>query len=297
MKIAITGASGFIGSRLARHILDTGHQLVAIDREAIEVPDFQGASTVIHCAGLAHGAYPAVEHDRVNNRMATSLAEAAAIAGIQRFVFVSSINVVAGNSGRLLPDMSYAPIGALGEAKAKAEQVLLARPAGMEIVIVRPTLTYGPGVRGNLGSLMALIDNPLPMPFDENQRSMVSVGNLASALVFLATTDRGIDRRIFHVTDGPLSTASIAYWARTGMGRAPRIAGFLSKPARIMLRLLGRGRMADLVYGDLLVDGTDLLNAGWTPNSVTAEELASMGRVWQKADRPERSTRPPLRGR
>lgn len=286
MKIAITGASGFVGSRLAELIPKAGHEVISIDRGTIEIPAFQAASSVIHCAGLAHGAYSDAEHDQVNNHMAISLAQSAEAAGIRRFVFVSSINVVAGNPGKLRPDMPYAPVGAMGAAKAKAEQALLARPIGMEIVIVRPTLVFGPSVRGNLRSLMRFIDSPFPMPFRENQRSMVSLGNLASALVFLATTHRDIDRRVYHATDGPISTSAIAYWARTGMGRSPRSAGFLSKPVWTMLRMVGQGRMADQLYGDLLVDGTDLLNSGWIPNADFADELVAMGRRWSDEMRP-----------
>ena len=277
MRIAITGSSGFIGSSLARHITENGHELIQIGRGSIQAPNFQGAAAVIHCAGLAHGRFNAEEHDLVNNRIAVDLADAAAESGVERFVFVSTINVVAGNQGVLRPDMPYAPISAYGEAKANAERTLLMRPEGMEIVVARPPLVFGPGARGNLNSLMRLLDNPLPSPFVENRRSMVSVSNLASSLLFLATTGGKVDRQIYHVTDGVISTATIAYWARIGMGRKPRPLPIAGKPLAALMKLIGKGKMADQLFGDLLIDGTDLIDLGWAPNANVADELTAMG--------------------
>lgn len=286
MKVAVTGATGFIGSRLAEMIRLSGHELLAAGRQNMDSSYLTGASCVIHCAGLAHGRHTPQERDQVNNLLAVQCAAAAEAAGVRRFVLLSSINTVAGNQGRLGPAMPYAPVDALGQAKAKAEQTLLARPTGMEIVVARSTLVYGPGVRGNLRSLLRLLDSPWPLPLGENQRSMVSLTNLVSALIHLATTDQQVDRRIFHVTDGPLSTSSIAYWARLGMGRAPRTAMVLARPVQTLLRIAGRGKLADQLFGDLLVDGSALLNVGWIPAGTAAEHLMAMGREWRRSVSP-----------
>ncbi len=191
MKIAVTGAGGFIGSALTQVLTGEGHDVLPLSRNELSDPDFSGVETVVHCAALAHrtGAErpDADTFDAVNHRLAVELAAKAKAAGVRRFVFVSTIYTIAGNPSPLTPDMPLRPRDDYGRAKAKAEADLR-ELNGIEVVIARPVLVYGPGARANLKALIKLCDSGLPLPFGlaDNRRSFVSLENVAHALTFLS---------------------------------------------------------------------------------------------------------------
>ncbi|HWD12490.1 MAG TPA: NAD-dependent epimerase/dehydratase family protein [Pseudochrobactrum sp.] len=270
MKIAVTGAGGFIGRRLVQHLCEHAHEVRIIARHELSEPDFSGVECVIHCAGIAHrsgsnAASPA-EMDAVNHRLALVLAEQARAAGVKRFIFVSTINVVAGHPPPLTADLSYHPLSDYGHTKALAEQGLL-KMQGIEIGIARPALVYGAGAPGNLRLLLKLCDSVLPLPFGSanNQRSFVSLSNVVRALEFMARADRvQIDHRIFHLADPvALSTKQLVMMLRQAMGRANRM---VPVPRRLMqagLIPLGKKAMYEQLYEDLIIDGSDLEMAGF----------------------------------
>ncbi|EEQ95384.1 NAD-dependent epimerase/dehydratase [Brucella intermedia LMG 3301] len=125
MRIAVTGAGGFIGSALTQMLAGEGHEVLPLSRNALSGPDLSGVETVVHCAALAHrtGAErpDAATFDAVNHRLAVELAARAKAAGVKRFVFVSTIYTVAGNPSPLTPDMPLKPRDDYGRAKARAE--------------------------------------------------------------------------------------------------------------------------------------------------------------------------------
>ncbi len=168
MRIAVTGAGGFIGSALTQMLAGEGHEVLPLSRNALSSRDLSGVETVVHCAALAHrtGAErpDAATFDAVNHRLAVELATRAKAAGVKRFVFVSTIYTVAGNPSPLTPDMPLKPRDDYGRAKARAETDLR-ELSGIEIVIARPVLVYGPGARANLKALIRLCDSGLPLPF------------------------------------------------------------------------------------------------------------------------------------
>lgn len=168
MRVAVTGATGFVGSALVSKLEAAGHNVMPLSREDIHDADFSGVETVVHCAALAHrtGAErpDAKTFDAVNHRLAVELARKAKAQGVRRFVFVSTIYTIAGNPSPLAPDMPLAPRDDYGRAKARAEAALLAM-TGLDIVIARPVLVYGPGARANLKALMKLCDSRIPLPF------------------------------------------------------------------------------------------------------------------------------------
>jgi UDP-glucose 4-epimerase len=203
---------------------------------------------------------------------ALRVAAAARRMGARRFVFVSSIKAVGeAGAGRPIKETDAAePADPYGISKLEAERALLdyGRESGLEIVIVRPPLVYGPGVRANFLQLMSAIAKGVPLPLGAitARRSLVFVDNLADALVH-CTTDPRAAGQIFHVTDGrDLSVAELA--------RA--LARQLHVPARLipvpvgMLRLAGRvtGRSAqiDRLIGELRLDSSHLCEClGWYP--------------------------------
>jgi len=259
MRIAITGAHGFIGSAVLRQLVNDGHETVALSRNDLPAPDFSDVEVVIHCAALAHrtGAErpQADEFDAVNHRLTVQLAEKARKAGVRRFIFVSTIYTIAGNPSPLVPDMPLAPRDDYGQAKAKAEVALLAM-TDIEVVIARPVLVYGPNARANLRALMKLCDTGLPLPFGSanNRRSFVSLENVARALAFLANTGSDqVSGNIFHLAEPePRSTHELVSKARAAMGRPSRLVPVPAFCMEMLLTLLGKKTLYEQLFGDMV---------------------------------------------
>jgi UDP-glucose 4-epimerase len=226
---------------------------------------------IVHLAGLAHrdgsGAPQEAEFRRVNADLPLTLAQAAIAAGVRRMVFISTI-FVAGSGGKepLSPHAPPRPEGAYARSKAAAEAALLGL-SGIEIVVVRPPLVYGPGAGGNLARLERLAVLPVPLPFGSirNRRDMIGRANLADALVFLAHSTEGAGA-IFHIRDGdPISLAELLGWMRARKGRA---AGLWPVPAGAVRTLLGMAlgpHRRDQLTGDFAVDDASLRALGWRP--------------------------------
>ena len=224
--IAITGASGFIGTRLLSLLSgdnirllvrsldsDSCYEQIECDLESGNIPDdfFFEVSTVFHLAGIAHDVRDTskIKHlyQRVNTDATVQLAKLAVESGVKRFVFVSSVKS-GGNSisGRCINEIDQGkPEGVYGETKREAELKLLkiGKESGMHVSIVRPSLVYGPNVKGNLHLMLSAIDKGWfpPLPETGNKRSMIHVDDLVRALLLVANDDRA-NGEIFIATDG-----------------------------------------------------------------------------------------------
>ncbi|KAB2730904.1 NAD-dependent epimerase/dehydratase family protein [Brucella anthropi] len=270
MKIAVTGAGGFIGSALTQVLTGEGHDVLPLSRNELSDPDFSGVETVVHCAALAHrtGAErpDADTFDAVNHRLAVELATKAKAAGVRRFVFVSTIYTIAGNPSPLTPDMPLRPRDDYGRAKAKAEADLR-ELNGIEIVIARPVLVYGPGARANLKALIKLCDSGLPLPFGlaDNRRSFVSLENVAHALTFLSVAPaEKVAGRVFHLAEPqPRSTKELVTKLRAALGKPVRLAPVPPVFMRLLLSAVGKSGLYDQLYGDLVADSSSLIEAGF----------------------------------
>jgi UDP-glucose 4-epimerase len=237
MKIAVTGGTGFVGTQLLKEL--TSEQLVIIGKRNIELPgtmfyqcaideatDFGNAldsvSVVIHCAARAHimnddAQDPLAEFRKVNTLGTLNLAKQAVAAGVKRFIYISSIKVNGESTKVGIPykaSDNSAPIDPYGQSKAEAEQQLLAlgKSSGMEIVIIRPPLVYGEGVKANFASLMNLVGKGLPLPFrsiNSNKRSMVSVYNLVDLIVTCIKEPKASNQIFLVSDDSDLSTAEM----------------------------------------------------------------------------------------
>ena len=270
MRVAVTGASGFIGGAVVHQLMGEGHQVVALSRNDLSEPDFTDVDTVIHCAALAHrtGAerLQADEFDAVNHRLTIALAERARQFGVRRFIFVSTIYTIAGNPSPLTPDMPLSARDDYGRAKAKAESALLIM-TGIEVVIARPVLVYGPDARANLRALMKLCDTALPLPFGSanNRRSFVSLENVARALVFLTTAQsEQVSGKIFHLAEPkPRSTCELVSKARKALERPQRLVPVQAFIMKALLTLVGRKTLYEQLFGDMVADTSSLTAIGF----------------------------------
>ncbi|KAB2787295.1 NAD-dependent epimerase/dehydratase family protein [Brucella anthropi] len=270
MKIAVTGAGGFIGSALTQVLIGEGHEVLPLSRNELSDPDFSGVETVVHCAALAHrtGAErpDADTFNAVNHRLAVELATKAKAAGVKRFVFVSTIYTIVGNPSPLRPDMPLKPRDDYGRAKAKAEADLR-EINGIEIVIARPVLVYGPGARANLKALMKLCNSGLPLPFGlaDNRRSFVSLENVAHALTFLSVAPaEKVAGRVFHLAEPqPRSTKELVTKLRAALGKPLRLVPVPPVFMRLLLSAAGKSGLCDQLYGDLVADSSSLIEAGF----------------------------------
>lgn len=302
MKILVTGASGFVGGPVCRALMARGHRVVAASRRdlpGLEVvpigelgpdtdwrPALDGVEAVVHLAARAHVMQetetdPLALFRRINRDGTVRLAEQAAAAGVRHFLFASSIKV---NGEATPPDRPYraddvpAPLDPYGIAKAEAEQALraIALPT---LTILRPPLIHGPGAKGNLATLLKVLNTGLPLPLGglTNRRSLVGIDNLANALGFL------LERRAagtFLIRDGEdVSTSQLLRLLGDG----------LEKPARLiplpgfLFRLLARSGTIKRLTGSLVVDDSPLRALGWTPPLSLKDGLARMTSAWRNA--------------
>lgn len=238
-----------------------------------------GVGVVVHLAARVHqmedrAADPLAEFRRVNVEGTRRLAEQAAAAGVRRFVFVSSIKVngegtAAGEVYR--ESDTPAPADAYGVSKREAEEALreVAAATGLEVVIVRPPLMVGAGVKGNLATLAAAIRRGRPLPFGAitgNRRSLLDVRNLADAIVRCAGHPAAAGE-VFLVSDGvPVSTAELARRIGRAVGRAPRLVPVPAGLLRLAGRLVGKGAAVERLTGSLVIDDAKIRWVlGWTP--------------------------------
>lgn len=303
MNLLLTGITGFLGNHLVNELNSRlVVNLTAVVRRRVEIPDVyivktQGldASTdwssplanqqvVIHAAARAHIMKdevpdPLVEYRRVNVEGTLNLARQAAAAGVKRFVFISSIKV----NGELTPlgqpfkaADTPAPEDAYGLSKWEAEQGLwnVQQETGMEVVIIRPPLVYGPGVKGNFASMMKLVAKGLPLPLGaiHNQRSLVALDNLVD-LIITCIDHPAAANQVFLAGDGQdLSTTELLRGVADAMGKPARL---VPVPAGLLMfgaTLLGKKAVAQRLLGSLQVDiskARELL--GWEP-PVSLEE-------------------------
>ncbi len=225
-KIVVTGATGFIGRRLVNKLAlkscdlrlfsrknQEGFETIICDFESdFTIGDaFTGVNTVFHLAGFAHDLRNAakIEHlYRVVNVDATiRLLELAADHRVERFIFVSSVKAGGHSiSGKAMTEEDCAgPGGVYGQTKREAELKVLemGRQSGMHVSIVRPSLVYGPGVKGNLALMRRFILKGWfpPLPETGNRRSMIHVDDLVRALLMVAE-DKRSNGEVFIATDG-----------------------------------------------------------------------------------------------
>jgi UDP-glucose 4-epimerase len=302
--VLVTGATGFVGTALMSLLKsDPSIQVRAAMRDA-GAPRKTGVSraligakegatdwsaavagvdTIIHLAARVHvmrddSANPLAEFRRVNVDGTVHLARQARAAGVRRLVFVSSIKVN-GESGLFRETDEPQPVDPYGVSKLEAEQALrgIAAETGMEVVIVRPPLVYGPGVKANFLALLKAIDRGFPLPLGalDNRRSLIAVDNLADFLAVCATAPAAANET-FLVSDGrDLSSADLVKGIARAMGRQPRLVPVPASILSVAAAMLGKREVAKRLIGSLQLDITKARERlGWSPPVSVEEGLA-----------------------
>ncbi|MDZ5739551.1 UDP-glucose 4-epimerase family protein [Pseudomonas asiatica] len=317
--ILVTGANGFVGGALCR-VLAAGEAFVpraAVRRansapagiRAASVGDLHGSTDwtqalvgvdlVVHASARVHVMKETASDSlaafrRVNVEGTLNLARQAVAAGVRRFIFVSSIKVngEVSQPGRpLRADDVPEPQDAYGVSKLEAEQGLrqLAAATGMELVVIRPVLVYGPGVKANFHSMMRWVQRGLPLPFGtlDNRRSLVFVGNLVD-LVITCIDHPQAANQTFMVSDGEdVSLSQLLRALGHALGRPARLVPVPGAWLRLAAGLLGRRDLAQRLLGSLQVDITknrQLL--GWNPPYSLEQGLHVTARAFLENHRP-----------
>ena len=284
-NLLVTGANGFVGAAVCKAAASNGFQVRAAIRspqrtsnksQQIVVGDVDANTTwqaaldhchfVVHTAARVHvmadtTSNPLDEFRRVNVQGTLNLAKHAAAAGVKRFVFISSVKVngeatTLGSSFEA--DDTSAPLDAYGVSKMEAEQDLrnLTVKTGMEVVIIRPPLVYGPGVKANFAAMMRWLQRGVPLPLGaiHNQRSLVALGNLVD-LIVTCLTHPAAANQTFLVSDGEdVSTTELLRRMGRAMGRPARLIPVPAGVLKLAASLVGKQDMAQRLCGSLQVD-------------------------------------------
>ncbi len=297
-RVLVTGATGFVGQALLDALGRSGTPVTAAVRREVPLPTgvrvcrvgalgpatdwgdaLAGCDGVVHLAGRVHvmkedSAAPLAEYRRVNVAGTLTLAKQAAAAGVKRFLFVSSIKV----NGESTPpgaafteDARPAPLDPYGISKAEAEAGLMALGArtGMDVVVIRPPLVYGPGVRGNFRSLVRWLTRGIPLPLGsirENRRTLVGLDNLVDFMM-ICLRHPAAANQIFLAGDGEdLSTTDLLRRMAAALGVRARLVPI---PVSLLVAgatLLGRGDDIRRLCGNLQADIAKARRIlGWTP--------------------------------
>lgn len=284
--ILVTGADGFVGRALLSNprVLAAGPVRAVVRRDGAAMPAavevrsadladdgpwpalVQGVDTVIHTAARVHvmrdgAADPLAEFRRVNVDGTLRLARHAAQAGVRRLIFLSSIKVNGEETEPGHPYLADAPPGPVdpyGISKHEAELGLrqLARETNLEVVIVRPVLVYGPGVRGNFASMMRVLQRGVPLPLGavRNRRSLVAVGNLVDLIATCIDHPRAA-QQTFLVSDGEdMSTTELLRRLGDALGRPARLLPVPAAALELAARVAGQGEVARRLFHSLQVD-------------------------------------------
>lgn len=302
MNVLVTGAAGFVGTALLTHLVETRKfqaraavrsessvTPIGIERFVRDVgphtdwlPAVSGAEVVVHLAARVHlmrdaASDPLAEFRRVNAEGTINLARQAAAAGARRFVFLSSVKVN-GEAGSFRESDPTAPSDAYGLSKREAESGLkqVAVESGMEVVIIRSPLVYGPGVQANFRALIrgVTLGIPLPLGAVDNRRSLVALDNLVDMIVTCIDHPAAANETFF-VSDGEdLSTSQLIRRLARAMGRPARLIPVPTPLLTTTAALLGKRDVSQRLLGSLQVDiskARELL--GWVPPVSVDEAL------------------------
>jgi nucleoside-diphosphate-sugar epimerase len=304
-KVLVTGSTGFLGKSLVEKLRLDSYEVISVYRgveedtvESVYVEGIDsrtiwkgrlaGIDYIVHCAARVHvmnevnnDTLTAFREVNVNGTM--NLAKSAAEAGVKRFVFISSIKVNGESTSGRSPYSTTdepAPIDPYGVSKAEAEDELLAlgKLSGMEIVIIRPPLVYGPGVKANFAAICKLVSKGLPLPFGfitSNRRSMVYVANLISLIKECIVNDKA-PGHIFLVSDNDdLSLAILIKRLSFAMNRSIIMLPVPKFLFELLGKLTGKTAVIDRLCGSLQVDITHTYKTlNWQPPYSVDEGLS-----------------------
>jgi nucleoside-diphosphate-sugar epimerase len=312
MKVLVTGASGFVGSTLCAHLLAkgytvrgavrsiSGNPLPGVDVRVVSDLNadtdwsnvLDGINAVVHCAARVHimseaSVDPLAVFREVNVKGTAYLAEQAVESGVRRFIYISSIKV----NGETTSEDSFqaddipAPKDPYGISKWEAEQVLqkISEKTGLEVVIIRPPLVYGPGVRANFLRVMKGVMMGLPLPFGavNNRRSMVAIDNLVDLIETCLNNPQAVNQT-FLVSDGEdLSTKALFQRTAIALGKPVSLIPIPVSLLWAIARLFGKTDLAQRLCGSLQVDiGKTRNRLNWSPPVSIDEALCKTAKYF-----------------
>lgn len=296
--VLVTGANGFVGWALCVRMLEEGWQVRGTVRsaklsaslptgvEAVQIeaigPDtdwskvLAGIDVVIHLAARVHvmkdtAIDPLSEFRQVNVDGTQRLAQMAAAAGVRRLVYVSSVKV--NGSGSLLPYSETdtpAPKDPYDISKWEAEQVLhkIAADTELDVVILRPPVVYGPGVKANFLHLLKLVASGIPLPLDsvDNRRSLIYVGNLVDAIITCASHPRAAGETFLVSDDEDISTPQLIHMISAGMEKQSRLLPCPTGILVVLAKLIGKSSEIERLISSLSIDCSKIRTTlGWKP--------------------------------
>jgi nucleoside-diphosphate-sugar epimerase len=314
-NILVTGATGFVGRALCSYLVEKsfnvrgtllasenpsalahGVELVIVESLGADTSwssALVGIDTIIHLAARVHimddpSADPLTEFRKVNVEGTARLAREAAKAGVKRFIFISSIKVNGEeNSVPYTPASPPKPADPYGISKWEAEQALrtIEAETGLEVVVVRPTLVYGPGVKANFLKMMQTVQRGIPLPFAsiQNKRSLIYVGNLVDALALCATHPAAAGK-IYLVSDGEdVSTPELVRRVASALGVRARLLPFPMSWMKLAGKLTGKSGAVNRLTGSLTVDSSKMQQElGWKPPFTMEEGLRETAEWFKK---------------
>jgi nucleoside-diphosphate-sugar epimerase len=317
MKVLVTGANGFIGRALTETLVSAGRfQVLALVRCKTSFPDhveqlvadllddidwvplLADVDVIVHLAGRAHVLNekendPQLIYRRINVEATRKLAQCAAEAGVKRFIFVSTIKVNGEHTNGRAPfknNDAAKPVDPYSASKYEAELTLqgIARQRGMELVIIRPPLVYGPGVKGNFATMLDWLARGIPLPLGaiNNRRSLLALDNFCD-FISLCITHPDVGGHTLLVSDGEdLSTTELLQTLKEGMHAhtwlLPVPAGILE----ILAKLTGHKAKSDRLLGNLQVDPADTFKlTGWRPSKPARDALRETAAKYKSRSR------------
>jgi nucleoside-diphosphate-sugar epimerase len=320
-NILVTGASGFVGGALVGTLLKHGCHVTAayrrniahsLDADSVVVGNIDektdwsvaltGCKSVIHLASRVHivqdkAANPLAEFLAVNLHGTANLAKQAAAAGVKRFVYVSSIKVNGehtdesqsfNESSGPKPQDDYA----ISKWQAEQSLQLISQETGMELVILRPPLVYGPKVKANFAKLLTTVDRGIPLPLMniQNLRSLIYVGNLVDAIITSVQHPTAMGQT-YLVSDGePISTPQLIQKVAEALNRPNRVFPMPITLMRGAARLIGKTAAIDRLTQSLVIDSSKIRNElGWQPPYTMAQGLQATAEWYRQSVKPGRA--------
>ena len=298
LTVFITGATGFIGHTLCTKMLENGWKvrgtfrkesnintlpagvegvrIDAIENYNFRDSDFAGVDTVIHLAARVHiindSAVDSLDAFRKVNVLGTErLARTVAKAGVKKFIFISSVKVNGEGASRPYTENDIPePQDAYGISKREAEDSLacIAAETGLQTVILRLPLVYGPGVKANFKNLIKISGSRLPLPFKgiNNQRSFIYLGNLVDAIITCITHQLATGETFMVSDSQDISTPDLIKIIACAMNKKPVLFSLHPDILKALCKIIGKGEEAEKLTGTLLVDSSKIRNLlGWKP--------------------------------